>query len=121
MFEFKSVADAIEKFSSLVADSSDENIIKNRIEELNKASKEELIKMIISLEKRQTKGIGVGDLAKAILQDEEFITLSNGEVAEVCRTLIPGSNTSAKSIASYVSKKRVDWNLPQRLTIRRRK
>jgi len=78
--------------------------------------------MILTSEsKNQASGIKVGDLAKMILQDEEFITLSNGDVATVCRELIPGSQTSHKSIASYISKKRDEWQLPDRISIRRKR
>jgi len=113
------IEEALEKFGALTQDNNDEAIIASRKEELSLLTQEELINMIISYEKRRSNGIGVGELAKAILQDEDFITLSNSEVAEVCRTLIPGSNTSAKSIASYISKKRIEWGLPTRVTIRR--
>jgi len=115
------IQEAVEKFGALVANNNDEAIIASRKEELMKLTKEELADMIISYEKRKSNGIGVGELAKAILQDEDFVTLSNKEVADVCRALIPGSNTSHKSIASYISKKRDEWNLPTRFQIRRRK
>ena len=115
------VAEAIETFKNMVTgDALAEEAITARHDELMKLNKEELTQMIISYEKRKTNGgVKVQDVAKAILTDPEFITLSNGEVAEVVRTLIPGSNTSHKSIAGYVSKKREEWDLPARITIRR--
>jgi len=114
------IKEAVEKFGELVStDTLVDDSIATRIEELNNLEHQELVDMIISYERRKTTGIGVGELARAILTDEDFITLSNGDVADVCRQLIPGSHTSHKSIASYVSKKREEWNLPTRITIRR--
>ena len=114
------IEEAVTKFSDLVStDILVDDSITARTEELMLLTQEELVSMIISFEKRKTTGLGVGELARAILTDEDFITLSNGDVADVCRQLIPGSQTSHKSIASYVSKKRVEWNLPDRILIRR--
>jgi hypothetical protein len=90
-----------------------------REEELSKLTKAQLVELIVKSEsKSPARGITVQSVAKAILQDEECIACNYETVAEACRLLIPGANTSSKSIASYVSKKRDDWQLPDRLLIR---
>ena len=113
-------SDIVTKFKPMVADpeSANEEAQANRLAELMKLKKEDLANMIMSYENRKTGGMKVGDLAKMILQDEEFITASHADVAEAVRELIPGSNCSHKSIATYVSKKREEWNLPARIQIR---
>jgi len=120
---FPTVQETIKAFEDIVSTTelADDSLDARR-SELTELTHEELVEMIISFEKRNTnKGVGVGDLARAILQHPDYITLSNGEVAEVCRELIPGSQTSHKSIASYVSKKREEWALPDRIQVRRKK
>jgi len=114
------VADITAKFQSIVADpeSANEEAQAIRTEELGKLNKADLIGMIISAEARNSGSVKVGDLAKMILQDEEFITASHETVAQAVRELIPGSQTSYKSIASYVSKKREEWALPDRIQVR---
>jgi len=113
--------DIIQKYSHVVADpeSANEEAIANRTEELMKLTKAELVQMILAGEARNSSGIKVGDLAKMILQDEELVTASHNDVAEAVRQLIPGSKCSHKSIATYVSKKRDEWNLPDRIQIRK--
>jgi len=112
--------DIVQKFQSIVADpeSANEEAIANRTEELMKLTKAELTEMILAAEARNTGGVKVGDLARLILQDEELVTASHNDVAQAIRTLIPGSSCSHKSVATYVSKKRVDWDLPPRIQIR---
>jgi len=114
------VADITAKFQTVVADpeSANEEAQAIRTEELMKLSKSDLTAMIISAESRNSGSVKVGDLAKMILQDEEFITASHETVAQAVRELIPGSQTSYKSIASYVSKKREEWDLPDRIQVR---
>lgn len=90
-----------------------------REEELSKLTKAQLVELIIKSEtKTPARGITVQEVAKAILKDEECIACNYDTVAEACRLLIPGAATSPKSIASYVSKKRDEWQLPDRLLIR---
>lgn len=87
--------------------------------ELSKLTKGELVAHIISLETpRAPRGTTVQDVAKAILQDPEMVAVPYDTVAEACRILVPNAMTSSKSIASYVSKKRVEWNLPDRIMVR---
>ena len=59
----------------------------------------------------------VQDLAKAILKDEDLIAANYEVIASAIKELKPGSKTSSKSIASYVSKKREEWQLPPRIRI----
>ena len=84
--------------------------------ELHKLNKDELVDMILESQKEKRTDT-VQDLAKAILKDEEFIAASYDTIAEAIRIIKPEAKTSSKSIASYVSKKREEWDLPPRIRI----
>ncbi len=85
---------------------------------LLKLTKEELVAQILE-SKKDKRTDTVQDLARAILSDPEFIAANYEQVAEAIRALKPDAKTSSKSIASYVSKKREEWNLPQRIRVSR--
>lgn len=84
--------------------------------DLMKLTKEELVAQILE-SKKEKRTDTVQDLARAILSDEELIAAPYEVIAEAIRELKPDAKTSSKSIASYVSKKRDEWNLPQRIRI----
>ena len=84
--------------------------------ELEKLTKAELIEKVIELS-RTRRTDTVQELAKAILKDEDFLAAPYETIAEAIRELKPEAKTSAKSIASYVSKKREEWNLPTRFRV----
>ncbi len=93
-----------------------EEQVEAKRQELSKHTKDELIDMIMeSMSKQRTDT--VQSLAKAILKDEELIAAPYEVIAEAIRQLKPEAKTSAKSIASYVSKKREEWQLPPRIRI----
>ena len=105
-------------FTSLIA----EPVVEDRHEELMKLKKEELVAMIMESEKtRSSRGITVQDLAKAMLKSEAHLGVNYETIAQAIRILIPDAQTSSKSIASYVSKKGEEWNLPARYLIRQSK
>jgi hypothetical protein len=83
---------------------------------LEKLNKSELIDMVLELQKTKRTDT-VQELAKAILRDEEFLAAPYDMIAEAIRALKPDAKTSSKSIASYVSKKRDEWDLPPRFRI----
>ena len=83
---------------------------------LHKMTKDELVALILE-SKKEKRTDTVQDLAKAILKDEEFIAASYDVIAEAIRVIKPEAKTSSKSIASYVSKKRDEWELPPRIRI----
>lgn len=113
-------AEMAEKFESMSVVTEDQEIDTTEREELlGKSTKAELIELIIGLEaKGKRSGVTVQDIAKAMLRDEDCLAVNYETIAEACRILIPGAKTSSKSIASYVSKKREEWDLPVRYMIR---
>ena len=108
----------VEKYSSFVGLSEEEQLAKRK-KELEAMKKDELI--VLLLEKEQHRTDTVQELAKAILQDPELIAADYETIAAAIRELKPEARTSAKSIASYVSKKREEWSLPQRIRISRQR
>lgn len=66
-------------------------------------SKEALIEMVKDLEKRVSNGKTVNELVINMLLDERFLDASNIEIAGAIRILIPGSETTAKSVSSIRS------------------
>ncbi len=110
-----------ERFENLVVAEGQEKEIDNdaRIGELEKLNKAGLIELIVGLEaKGKRTGTTVQDIARAMLTDKDCLATNYETIAEACRILIPGAKTSSKSIASYVSKKREEWDLPTRYMIR---
>ena len=87
-----------------------------RVAELSALTKSDLVDLIISKEKEKRTDT-VQELAKAILKDEDFIAASYETIAEAIRVIKPEAKTSSKSIASYVSKKREEWDLPPRIRV----
>jgi hypothetical protein len=100
----------VEKYSSFEATPVD---MRANFEKLNKA---ELIDLLIEAKGKQRTDT-VQELAKAILKDEEFLAAPYDQIADAIRTIKPEAKTSSKSIASYVSKKRDEWELPPRFRI----
>ena len=84
-------------------------------QELMKLSKDELVTKLIQATAHRSGT--VQELAKAILQDEDMITANYETIAEAIKVMMPSAKTSSKSIASYVSKKREEWELPPRIRI----
>jgi len=112
-FTIPTVADIVAKYSDFEVVAIDDR------EELMKLTKAELVEKL--LETRKTARTDtVQELARAILQDEELVAANYEDIASAIKTLKPGSNTSSKSIASYVSKKREEWNLPLRIRVSKR-
>jgi len=107
-------AEIVAAYTNFTVD-SEEGLI-NRTQELEKMNKPDLIELIISKEKEKRTDT-VQELAKAILKDEEFIAADYEMIAGAIRELKPEAKTSSKSIASYVSKKRDEWELPPRIRI----
>ena len=104
----------VQAYSNFTVD-SEEGLIA-RTTELEKINKADLIDLIISKEKEKRTDT-VQELAKAILKDPEFIAADYEMIAGAIREIKPDAKTSSKSIASYVSKKREEWDLPQRIRI----
>ncbi len=107
-------AEIVAAYSNFTVDS--EEGLTQRTQELEKLNKAELVELIISKEKEKRTDT-VQELAKAILKDPELIAADYEMIASAIREIKPEAKTSSKSIASYVSKKRDEWDLPQRIRI----
>ena len=113
-FTIPTIEDIASKYTNFTVDSQEG--LDARTAELEKLNKSELVDLIISKEKEKRTDT-VQELAKAILKDEEFIAAPYDTIAEAIRLIKPEAKTSSKSIASYVSKKREEWELPPRIRI----
>jgi len=115
-FNIPTQEEIVAKYEAFNEDLSQEEAIANRTAELSKLTKDELVAHIIEQESNKRTGT-VQELAKAILKDDELIAASYETIASAIREIMPDAKTSSKSIASYVSKKREEWELPQRIRI----
>jgi len=117
-FTMPTVEDIVKRYSDYNPALDTEAAYEAEKASLMKLTKEVLVEKLLE-NKKEARTDTVQDLAKAILSDEDLIASNYEDIAEAIRTLKPGSKTSSKSIASYVSKKREEWNLPQRIRISR--
>ena len=68
-----------------------------------KMSKDELIQVIRDLEAKIPATDNIGNLIVKMLLDDRLATATNIDIAEAVRALIPGSETSSKSVSSVRS------------------
>lgn len=115
-FTIPTVEDIVSAYSDYNPALDTEAALEAKRDELMKLNKDELVTVILDSQKEARKDT-VQDLAKAILKDPEMIAASYDIIAEAIRELKPEAKTSSKSIASYVSKKRDEWDLPQRIRV----
>ena len=66
-------------------------------------TKDQLIEVIKDLQSKIPSSDNVGDLTIKMLLDDRLADASNIVIAEAIRELIPGSNTTAKSVSSVRS------------------
>ena len=66
-------------------------------------TKEELLEVIDILNAKLNQELSVNDLVISLLRDERISDLTNAMIADVVRAIIPGSNTTAKSVSSIRS------------------
>lgn len=75
----------------------------------------ELVDLIVGLEKPKTEGgVKIEVIAKALLEEPACAILTYDQIAGMITTAVSDSKTSQKSIASYVSKHKEDWNVVPR-------
>lgn len=92
-----------------------EDAIQARTEELAKMKKDELIALIVGLEKpKADHKVTVEQVAQALMESPECATLTWSDVADLIVTSGLGEKTSQASIASYASKKKDVWNIVPR-------
>ena len=68
-----------------------------------KMSKDELIQVIRDLEAKIPATDNIGNLIVKMLLDDRLATATNIDIAEAIRELVPGSETSSKSVSSVRS------------------
>lgn len=115
-FHIPTTEEIIAKYSDYNPALDTEAALEAKRDELMKSTKEDLVTLILDSQKEARKDT-VQDLAKAILKDKDLIAANYEQIAEAIRELKPDAKTSSKSIASYVSKKRDEWDLPQRIRV----
>jgi len=90
------------------------DVVEARVEELTALSKKDLVAMVVALEKPKVeKPFKVEDVAKALLEEPACALFTYEQIAALVLQVIPGK-TSDKSIGSYASKKKEDWNIVPR-------
>lgn len=65
--------------------------------------KDELLEVIRILSARINQELTVNDLVIKLLKDDRLLDLPNTMIAEVVKEIIPGSNTTSKSVSSIRS------------------
>lgn len=74
-----------------------------------------LIAKIVELEKPKTKdGITVEQVARKFMEAPELSLFTWPQIALLVKRVLPEANTSSKSIASYASKRKEEWNIAPR-------
>ena len=66
-------------------------------------TREELLDIVNILSAKLNQELSVNDLVVTLLRDERIADLTNAMIADVVKCIIPGSNTTAKSVSSIRS------------------
>lgn len=111
------VEEMVSKYGTFFDNLNTDEALETRTKELEAMKKEELVQLVLSKETRKDSKPIVQDLAKAMLKDEDLIAANYEQIAEAIKVIMPDAKTSSKSIASYVSKKKKEWDLPARIRI----
>lgn len=69
----------------------------------SKMTREELLDIVNILSAKLNQELSVNELVVTLLRDERISDLTNAMIAEVVKEIIPGSNTTAKSVSSIRS------------------
>lgn len=89
------------------------------LEEVNGMNKTDaiahLVAKVVELEKPKTKdGLTVETVARKFMEAPELALFTWPQIALLVKRVLPEANTSSKSIASYASKRKEDWNIVPR-------
>lgn len=119
--KIKSAQDAaqviINKFKGELESAPD--VVTARTEELKAMKKDELIELILGLEKPKSEvKVKTEDVARALMEAPECAVLTWGDVADLIVQSGLGEKTSQASISSYASKKKEEWNIAPREKLR---
>lgn len=92
-----------------------QDAVETRRAELLAMKKDELVARVLELEKpKNEKAFTVEALAKNILEDSTCAVLPYKAIAALIVSKVPDAKTSDKSIASYVTRHKEDWNVVPR-------
>jgi len=89
------------------------------LEEVNGMNKTDAIAhltaKIVELEKPKNKdGLTVETVARKFMESPELALFTWPQIAMLVKRVLPEANTSSKSIASYASKRKEEWNIAPR-------
>ena len=99
--------------ASFLAQHSDApDVVEARKVELKDLSKSDLIDLVVSLEKPKVeRAFRVEDVIKVMLTTPELAIFNYDQIAALVVQILPEAKTSNKSVASYASKKKADWDI----------
>jgi hypothetical protein len=103
----------VARYLGLNADSPD--VVEARKVELKDLNKNDLIDLVISLEKPKVeRAFKVEDVIKEMLTTPALAIFNYEQIAALVVQILPEAKTSNKSVASYASKKKTDWDIVPR-------
>lgn len=106
----------IARFNGLA--DAEPDVLAARAKELEAMTKAQLIELIGTLEKvKVEKAFKVEDIVQAILEEPACGVFNYEQIAALVHQVLPDSKTSAKSVASYASKRKEDWTIVPRTRI----
>lgn len=95
------------------------DVVAVRTEELKTMKKDELIELILSLEKPKSETkVKTEDVARSLMESPDCACLTWGDIADLIVQSGLGEKTSQASISSYASKKKEDWAIIPREKLR---
>ena len=107
--------------ASFLAQHSDApDVVEARKVELKDLSKGDLIDLVVSLEKPKVeRAFRVEDVIKVMLTTPELAIFNYDQIAALVVQTLPEAKTTNKSVASYASKKKTEWEIVprQKLTL----
>ncbi len=95
------------------------DVLAARAAELAALKKDDLIALVLTLEKpKQERAFKIEDIAQRILEDPLCAIFSYEQIAGIVQQILPEAKTSSKSIASYVNKRKEEWDIVPREKIK---
>lgn len=91
------------------------DVVEARKVELKELSKQDLIDLVVTLEKpKNERAFRVEDIIKEMLCTPELAIFNYDQIAALVHQVLPEAKTSNKSVASYASKKKNEWDIVPR-------
>lgn len=109
----------VASFTGIVPENAAEVRLAALMTEVEGMKKEEAIQhlaaKIVELEKPKSKeGLTVETVARKFMEAPELCLFTWPQIALLVKRVLPEANTSSKSIASYASKRKDEWNIAPR-------